>query len=486
MLRDVLSTIQDAIRELHDLNTALDEASIVAITDVKGTIVFANRQFCRISQYSREELLGQNHRLINSGYHSRLFFREMWRTIASGRVWRGEIRNRAKDGSFYWVDTIIVPLLNDVGKPYRYVSFRIDITPRKQLEERLDSLIASMPDLVIFKDQDGRWLRANDAAVQLYEIAGKTYQGKTDQELAALYPTRADLLLAGAGYDEQAWRAGEKWQTEIVLDPSSASPRHLVSSRVPVFLEDGRRGGMIVVERDVTERRKTEEFLRRVDKITAAGQLASGVAHEVRNPLAAIKWSLLLLQSRYEHEELLGMMLSEIERIDATVEQMLSLSREKLPVLQQVDVGGVLLAIVRLMRVQAQGRGIEIHLAADSGLPPVRGDENQLKQVFINILKNAMEAMETGGSIQVTARLQNEDQVRVQFIDEGTGIPEDQLNRIGEPFYTTKESGTGLGVMTCYKIVREHGGTMSIHSKTGAGTVVTLVLPASREAPLRE
>ncbi|TVY00351.1 PAS domain-containing sensor histidine kinase [Paenibacillus cremeus] len=233
------------------------------------------------------------------------------------------------------------------------------------------------------------------------------------------------------------------------------------------------------VIRDVTEKKKTEEMLRRSDKLSALGQMAAGIAHEIRNPLTSLKGFVQLMKAQKpDRPEYLDIMLTELDRINFIVSEFMKIAKPQPTDFSFKHVGTIAADIVSLMQSQAILHKTQITLNIKDELPPILCDENHLKQVLLNVLKNAIEAMPQGGEIVIELSLEPGGQVKISITDQGPGIPEKYLSKLGDPFFTTKESGTGLGLMVCYQIIEAHKGTMHITSKQGVGTTVHICLPA--------
>jgi len=238
---------------------------------------------------------------------------------------------------------------------------------------------------------------------------------------------------------------------------------------------------IVAVSRDITERQKTQELLQNSEKLSLVGQLAAGIAHEIRNPLTALKGFLQLMQQNgQEKQEYYTIMASELTRIERIVSELLVLAKPHTAQFQKKEIQQLIQHVVTLIETEAIMKNVEITVNQEGELPPIRCDENQLKQAFINFLKNAIDAMPNGGPVQINIR-RVDDQVLIQIIDQGFGIPEEAIEKLGQPFFTTKESGTGLGLMISYKIIEHHQGKVRLTSRVNEGTIVEVFLPVHNQ-----
>ena len=355
-MRDTNVALESSMQRLQDIQYALDQSAIVAATDQTGKITYVNDKFCEISRYTRDELIGQDHRLINSGYHPKDFIATLWRTIARGQVWRGELRNRAKDGTVYWVDTTIVPFLDQRGKPWQYLAIRSDITQRKLAEEKLR--------------------------------------------------------------DEAA--------------------------------------------------------------LTQMGRLSAVVAHEVRNPLAALRGSLQVLASRLPADlpgrEIITPMLTRIDALNQTVKDILTYSKPSSAKLQRVALDRLVPEVAAAARAALPGAQIDV-----MGDPVVvRADPEMIRAVLLNLLLNACNA--SGTSVVEVRTTVSSTMCTVEILDRGPGLPAEVRQHLFEPFITTRQGGTGLGLPIANRLTLQQGGTLAIEDRPGGGTAAVVRLP-SIEAP---
>ncbi|MFF2483155.1 ATP-binding protein [Paenibacillus sp. NPDC058071] len=330
----------------------------------------------------------------------------------------------------------------------------------------------SMDTIAIISDK--RWHYMNAAGLKMFEaerkedLIGKSIFDVLDEKhhwVAELWQRdRQDEEETGSVPIELEWRTvkGGRLYTELVW--------------TSVHLE-GRYEDQVII-RDISERKKNEELLINSEKLYIAGQLAAGIAHEIRNPLTSLKGFLQLISSgRTENKNYFGIMKTELVRIESIVSELLMLSKPQIYDFIPLDIRKVLKDTSILLETEATLHDIEMKLQLGNAPLWVKGVENQMKQVFINVIKNAIEAMSSGGSIEVRATLENDGQVAVYIKDEGPGMEKEQLSKIGQPFYTTKEEGTGLGLMVTYKIVDNHQGTITADSEKGEGTVFRIRFP---------
>lgn len=344
----------------------------------------------------------------------------------------------------------------------------------RALHERI---VESIRSGVITTDLQGRIYTFNAAAEEITGYKPSEVRGH-DASIFFGDMTRqiADSMTAAAD-----GKVSPRFQADC-LTPNGLALR-LGFTIAPLFAESGETSGMVITFQDLTNVRALEETSRRQDRMAAVGRMAASIAHEIRNPLAAMRGSIQMLRSEMdgdtEQAQLMEIILRESDRLNKIVADYLNYARPRPAELKNVDLKGLVADTFKLLRNSDEivdGHQLEEDLPARPAI--VSGDPEQLKQVCWNIARNALKAMPDGGTFRVSLKDADENRLRLSFIDTGCGMSPEQVEHLFEPF-TSTTGGTGLGLSIVYQIIRDHSGTINVRSRQGEGTTITIELPVS-------
>jgi PAS domain S-box-containing protein len=492
---------EKVLHELQNYKRILDKSALVSVTDPQGNIIHANDLFCQVAQYPREELIGQNHRIINSGHHPRAFFRDMWQTISSGALWRGEIRNKARDGSFYWVDTTINPVFDEKGRLIQYLSIRYDITQRKNSEERIIRSEAALREAQTLA-RIGNWeFRVENNTItwsdEVFNIHGLDKEAGEPSlaEIEKLYHPE-DLPLFQQLVAEAIGR-GTPYNHDLRILLPNGGTRHINIIGKPEFDEAGRvvrLNGTII---DINERKLVERHLQtqneELKKINEElDRFVYSAGHDLRAPLMSVLGLINIAQldeSGAKKDEYMELMRRSIHKLDEFIKDIIHFSRNARTPLtpESIHFAPLLHEVVENLHYMKGARAIQTQLDVTQDLP-FFSDPKRLTVVLNNLLANAFRYSDpykpqSFVHVSVTVDAQG---AHIRIEDNGIGIDREHLDKIFLMFYraTESRSGSGLGLYIVKETIETLQGQIKVQSRIGEGTAFSISLPNLQAAPV--
>jgi nitrogen fixation negative regulator NifL len=481
-------------RALNNQKFALDQHAIVSMTDLQGNITYANGKFTEISGYSRAELLGKNHRIVNSGHHPAAFFVGMWSTIAQGHVWRGEICNRSRAGILYWVDATIVPLMGADGMPEQYIAIRTDITVRKTMEAELaeqlrfvEVLLEATPTAIYLKDRQGRYLRFNKAFEALFGIEREGWIGKTVFELVS---GEAASMMDAKDKELFSSNAVQTYEAEF-RNRKTGEVREGLYWKAPLTDIHGEVTGLVGTILDITDRNRIEQELRVAKRNAEAASQAksdflANMSHEIRTPMNGVIGMTdlaLELEQNPTQKEYLRIVKSSAQSLMVILNDVLDFSKieagklnieaVRFPLVETIE------ETLKTLQSRARQKGLVLERSLQPDLPEdVLGDPVRLRQVLTNLCDNAIKFTEQGGIYVAVRCVPNSGghELQIAVRDTGIGIPPDKQRGVFDAFSqadtstTRRFGGTGLGLTICARLVNLMGGRIWLESEEGRGS----------------
>jgi PAS domain S-box-containing protein len=378
------------------------------------------------------------------------------------------------------------------GKLNGLVALCHDLTPIRELKTAIEqrdqffaSILKNSADAIFTLDQDEKITSWNKGAEAIFGYTEEEMLGKS-LEVVMPQHLKEERELETISAIAQAEGFLRSYQTQRITKDGEVID--VLFTRTAIRDAQGQLIGYSSVLKNITEQKLLDRHLTHMEKLSAIGELAAGLAHEIKNPLAGIKGAIEIIRDglppEHPHSRILGEVLSEVSRIDRSVVNLLSYSKPRKPEFHKLNLVNLIENVISFLKKVADSKNIRLHLAVPSEIPHVTGDENELKQLFMNFILNSLEAIQEKGNVWIKIKSPFDSKVNIEVADDGPGIPPEQLGKIFQPFFTSKKNGTGLGLATCKRIVSNHGGLIQVQSKPGKGTRFIIDLALNSRVPM--